>query len=81
MSIVRIALTHAHGDHVGGLDHLAPALPDAEVLISARDARLLGKDMTPDPGEPADAKMRLPGNRHPADRLARAGPAGRDRSR
>jgi glyoxylase-like metal-dependent hydrolase (beta-lactamase superfamily II) len=56
--IVRIALTHAHGDHVGGLDHLAPTLPDAEVLISARDARLLGKDMTPDSGEPADAKMR-----------------------
>lgn len=56
--IVRIALTHAHGDHVGGLDHLAAALPGAEVLISARDARLLEKDMTPDPGEPADAKMR-----------------------
>jgi glyoxylase-like metal-dependent hydrolase (beta-lactamase superfamily II) len=58
MPIERIALTHAHGDHVGGLDHLAPALPDAEVLISARDARLLAKDMTPGPGEPADAKMR-----------------------
>jgi glyoxylase-like metal-dependent hydrolase (beta-lactamase superfamily II) len=58
MPIVRIALTHAHGDHVGGLDHLAPALPDAEVLISGRDARLLGKDMTPDPGEPAEAKLR-----------------------
>ena len=56
--IVRIALTHAHGDHVGGLDHLAPHLPDAEVLISARAARLLEKDMTPDPGEPADAKLR-----------------------
>jgi glyoxylase-like metal-dependent hydrolase (beta-lactamase superfamily II) len=28
------------------------------VLISARDARLLLKDMAPDPGEPADAKMR-----------------------
>ena len=37
---------------------MAPALPDAEVLISARDARLLLKDMAPDPGEPADAKMR-----------------------
>jgi len=56
--IVRIALTHAHGDHVGGLDHLAPHLPDAEVLISTRDARLLEKDMPPDPGEPADARMR-----------------------
>ena len=56
--IVRIALTHAHGDHIGSLDALAAALPGAEVLISARDARLLEKDKTPDPGEPADAKYR-----------------------
>jgi glyoxylase-like metal-dependent hydrolase (beta-lactamase superfamily II) len=56
--IVRIALTHAHGDHIGSLDALAAALPDAEVLISARDARLLAKDKTPEPGEPADAKPR-----------------------
>jgi glyoxylase-like metal-dependent hydrolase (beta-lactamase superfamily II) len=50
--IVRIALTHAHADHVGSLDALAEALPDAEVLISARDARLLAGDMTLDDGEP-----------------------------
>ena len=50
--IVRIALTHAHGDHVGSLDALAEALPQAEVSISARDARLLGGDRTLDPGEP-----------------------------
>jgi glyoxylase-like metal-dependent hydrolase (beta-lactamase superfamily II) len=50
--IRRILLTHAHGDHIGSLDALAAALPDAEVLISARDARLLAKDMTLDPGEP-----------------------------
>jgi glyoxylase-like metal-dependent hydrolase (beta-lactamase superfamily II) len=56
--IVRIVLTHAHGDHVGSLDALAAALPDAEVSIGARDARLLTKDKTPDPGEPADAKPR-----------------------
>ena len=56
--IVRIVLTHAHQDHIGGLDSLAAALPDAEVLISARDAKLLAKDMTPEPGEPADAKLR-----------------------
>ena len=36
--IVRIVLTHAHQDHVGGLDALAAELPDAEVLMSARDA-------------------------------------------
>jgi glyoxylase-like metal-dependent hydrolase (beta-lactamase superfamily II) len=52
--IVRIALTHAHGDHIGSLDDLAAALPDAEVLISARDARLLQKDMTLEPSEPKD---------------------------
>jgi glyoxylase-like metal-dependent hydrolase (beta-lactamase superfamily II) len=56
--IVRIALTHAHGDHIGSLDALAAALGDVEVLISTRDARLLGKDKTPDPGEPANAKYR-----------------------
>ena len=55
--IVRIALTHAHGDHIGALDALAAALPDAAVLISARDARLLAKDKMMDPGEP-DAKLR-----------------------
>jgi glyoxylase-like metal-dependent hydrolase (beta-lactamase superfamily II) len=52
--IVRIALTHAHGDHIGSLDELAAKLPDAEVSISVRDARLLAGDMTLDPGEPVD---------------------------
>jgi glyoxylase-like metal-dependent hydrolase (beta-lactamase superfamily II) len=56
--IVRIALTHAHGDHIGSLDALAAELPDAEVIISTRDAKLLKKDKTPEPGEPADAKYR-----------------------
>jgi len=49
--IKRIALTHAHGDHIGSLDALAEQLPGVEVLISGRDARLLAKDMTLDPGE------------------------------
>jgi glyoxylase-like metal-dependent hydrolase (beta-lactamase superfamily II) len=56
--IVRIALTHAHQDHIGGLDALAAELPGVEVLISTRDAKLLAKDLTPEPGEPADAKLR-----------------------
>jgi glyoxylase-like metal-dependent hydrolase (beta-lactamase superfamily II) len=50
--IVRMALTHGHGDHVGSLDDLHTALPDAEVVISARDARLLDKDLSVDPDEP-----------------------------
>ena len=49
--IRRIVLTHAHGDHIGSLDELAAALPGVEVLISARDARLLAKDKSLDPGE------------------------------
>ena len=52
LPIRRIALTHAHGDHVGGLDALRAALPEAEVLISARDARFLRGDKSLDPGEP-----------------------------
>jgi glyoxylase-like metal-dependent hydrolase (beta-lactamase superfamily II) len=56
--IVRIALTHAHGDHIGQLDALTSRLPGVEVLISGRDARLLAKDMSLDPEEPADARLR-----------------------
>ena len=55
--IRRIALTHAHADHVGGLDGLRAALPAAEVLISVRDARFLRGDMSLDPDEP-QAKLR-----------------------
>lgn len=50
--IVRIALTHAHADHVGSLDALHAALPAAQVAISARDARFLAGDLSLDPGEP-----------------------------
>jgi glyoxylase-like metal-dependent hydrolase (beta-lactamase superfamily II) len=55
--IRRIALTHAHQDHIGSLDALAQELPGVEVLISTRDARLLAKDMSLDPGEP-QSKLR-----------------------
>jgi glyoxylase-like metal-dependent hydrolase (beta-lactamase superfamily II) len=52
LPIARIALTHAHGDHVGSVDALAAALPNATVAISARDARFLEGDKSLDPGEP-----------------------------
>jgi glyoxylase-like metal-dependent hydrolase (beta-lactamase superfamily II) len=56
--IVRIVLTHAHGDHIGSLDKLVATLgPGVEVLITARDAKLLAKVKTNEPGEPADAKI------------------------
>jgi glyoxylase-like metal-dependent hydrolase (beta-lactamase superfamily II) len=75
--IARIALTHAHQDHIGALDELAAALPGAEVLISARDARLLAKDMTLDPDEPpsklrgaySGARTRPTGTLEPGGRL------------
>jgi glyoxylase-like metal-dependent hydrolase (beta-lactamase superfamily II) len=50
--IVRILLTHAHNDHVGSLDALHAQLPEADVLITARDARFLHGDKSLDPGEP-----------------------------
>jgi glyoxylase-like metal-dependent hydrolase (beta-lactamase superfamily II) len=48
----RIALTHAHGDHTGSLDALHRALPEAEVLMTGREARFLGGELALDPGEP-----------------------------
>ncbi|UUZ97521.1 MBL fold metallo-hydrolase [Paenibacillus sp. P25] len=41
--ITRIVLTHAHGDHIGALDGLKQALLQAQVLISARDAKAAGR--------------------------------------
>ena len=52
--IRRIVLTHAHSDHVGSLDALAGRLPEAEILISSREAKLLAGDKSPQPGEPDD---------------------------
>jgi glyoxylase-like metal-dependent hydrolase (beta-lactamase superfamily II) len=75
LPIVRIALTHAHGDHVGQLDALADGLPGIEIAISERDAPLLEKDKTPRPGEPGDAKYRgsYPGTKTRPTRLLSAG--------
>jgi glyoxylase-like metal-dependent hydrolase (beta-lactamase superfamily II) len=56
--IVRIALTHAHQDHVGSVDALKAALPDAEVLITARDARFLTGDKSLEPDEAVNGKPR-----------------------
>src|SRR5579863_8882520 len=52
LPIVRILLTHAHVDHVGSLDALHEALPDAQVAISERDARFLSGDKSLDASEP-----------------------------
>ncbi len=52
LPIVRIVLTHAHIDHVGTLDALHEALPNAQVAISERDARFLSGDKSLDRSEP-----------------------------
>ena len=55
--VKHILLTHAHGDHVGGLDQLCAHYSEAEVAISARDARFLAGDRSLDAHEP-QAKLR-----------------------
>ncbi len=57
MPIARILLTHAHQDHIGSLDALHEAAPEAEVIIGAREERLLDQDKSLDPGEP-QSKLR-----------------------
>ncbi|MBJ7354423.1 MAG: MBL fold metallo-hydrolase [Thermoleophilaceae bacterium] len=54
LPIKRVVLTHAHDDHVGSLDALVAAVPDVEVIMSARDARLLAGDFSLDADEPQD---------------------------
>jgi glyoxylase-like metal-dependent hydrolase (beta-lactamase superfamily II) len=55
--IRRIALTHAHGDHVGSVKALHKELPEAELMISERDVRFLRGDKSLDAGEPT-SKLR-----------------------
>ncbi|GHO65757.1 MBL fold metallo-hydrolase [Ktedonobacter sp. SOSP1-52] len=54
LPIVRLLLTHVHVDHVGALDSLHDLLPDAEVLVGARESRFLAGDMSLDKDEPQD---------------------------
>jgi glyoxylase-like metal-dependent hydrolase (beta-lactamase superfamily II) len=48
----RVALTHAHGDHVGGVAGVRQRFPDVEVSIGERDAPILAGDKTLLPNEP-----------------------------
>ncbi|MGB2632575.1 MAG: MBL fold metallo-hydrolase [Candidatus Acidiferrum sp.] len=49
--ITTIALTHAHFDHVGSLDALAKALPEAQIVMGERESRLLRGDFSLDADE------------------------------
>ncbi|MCB0000584.1 MAG: MBL fold metallo-hydrolase, partial [Anaerolineales bacterium] len=39
--IKRVVLTHAHSDHIGGLDSLKKALPDIEIIASEQSTRFI----------------------------------------
>jgi glyoxylase-like metal-dependent hydrolase (beta-lactamase superfamily II) len=55
LELRRVALTHAHGDHVGGVSGIRQRFGGVEVSIGGRDARLLTGDKSLDPGEPQTA--------------------------
>lgn len=57
MPITRVALTHAHGDHVGSLDAIAQQLPNLEIGFTARTAKFLRGELTLRADEP-QAKLR-----------------------
>ncbi len=48
----RVALTHAHGDHVGGVSGVRQRFPGVEVSIAQRDAPILAGDKSLLPTEP-----------------------------
>jgi len=73
LPITRIALTHAHFDHIGSLDLLVPLMPHAEISIGAREARLLRGDFSLEPGESGKPLLGFKSVRAPAHRLLNDG--------
>lgn len=67
--IRRIALTHAHIDHIGSLDRLMAALPACELAIGKRGARLLAKDLSLDAGEHGKSLIGFTGAKSRPSRL------------
>src|SRR4029077_13463041 len=52
LQLRRVALTHAHGDHVGGVAGVRERFPGVTIAIGERESRLLVGDTSLDPGEP-----------------------------
>ncbi len=52
LELRRIALTHAHGDHVGGVAGMLDLFPGVEVSLGKRDAPILAGDKSLLKGEP-----------------------------
>jgi glyoxylase-like metal-dependent hydrolase (beta-lactamase superfamily II) len=67
--IRRIALTHAHIDHIGSLDRLMAALPACELAIGKREARLLAEDLSLDAGEHGKSLIGFTGAKSRPSRL------------
>jgi glyoxylase-like metal-dependent hydrolase (beta-lactamase superfamily II) len=67
--IRRIALTHAHVDHVGSLDALIQQLPKIEFVIGQRECRLLSHDFSLDAGETGKKLIGFPGAKSRPKRL------------
>lgn len=44
LALRRVALTHAHSDHIGSVDALQAALPELEVLVGVNDVALLAEN-------------------------------------
>jgi glyoxylase-like metal-dependent hydrolase (beta-lactamase superfamily II) len=67
----RVLLTHAHADHVGGLDTLLRGIGgEPEVIIGSREAALLAGDYSLRDGEPEPGPRRRSYG-HPATRPTR----------
>ena len=49
--VTHLLITHGHSDHVSGISVFAKAYPDAEIVVSAREARILRGDLTLDDTE------------------------------
>ena len=74
LGLKHVVLTHAHGDHAGGVGALRSRFPGITVAIGERDARLLTGDLSSLPGEPqARAKGFFAKVDWAPDRLLKAG--------